>query len=213
VVPSVTVDRAGLCCLGLLVSFVADIFWGAGLTCRCPRRYIYIHPNKRTKADLFIVALLFIAAVMGVQQARQSTTHEIFSVKTVNSTTTVQSPLGYFSLSVGRPIPRRTYDPFDARSYAFCGYEINGLSLLDLALISHLVYFPHESTSFRNFESAFWDTSEWVVAHGQPEAAPGAKFVDLYNKKHNFSVVAVRGTNPSSFFDGTAVPCPCDHVL
>jgi hypothetical protein len=182
----------------LITLFVASVFWAWQIQVR----WHYV--------DVWALGLTGLAVFMAFHQAwHHSDRHlqptagdmgrnqndGIFRVQLSETHLNITSGLGPKSI-VLRPFPSTT-----SASYPFCELTLHGLSLLDYAGLCFLAYLKRESPAFATFFAAAFDPAEWEVKHAPSPRAQGAVFLDMYNRRLNTSVIAIRGTNPTNLFD------------
>lgn len=186
----------------LVTLFVTSAFWAWQIQVRL--HYV----------DVWAFGLTGLAVFMALHQAwhhgdrhLQPATGDlgqddgIFRVQLSETHLNITSGLGPKSI-VLRPFPSTTSSsPPSSASYPFCELNLHGLSLLDYAGLCFLAYLKRDSPAFATFFAAAFDPAEWEVKHAPSPRAQGAVFVDMFNRRLNTSVIAIRGTNPTNLFD------------
>lgn len=185
----------------LLALFVSSAFWAW----RIQIRLHYV--------DIWAFGLTTLAVLMTFHQAWQGALldpdtsgptpqHDagIFEIQLSDTHLNITSRLGLESIALRSP-PLLNPIHSSSTAYPFCSMDFHGLSLLDYTSLSFLAYLKRDSPAFRGFLSAAFDPTEWRIMHTPSPRAQGAVFIDMYNSRLNTSVIAIRGTNPTNFFD------------
>ena len=92
-------------------------------------------------------------------------------------------------------------------TYSFCDASLHGLSLLDYALFSLLVYLDPGSEDFAAFFKHIQAQDDWVLVEQATAAEHGVvmttqgKALEFFSASRATSVIAVRGTNPMHLYD------------
>lgn len=197
----------------LLTLFVASAFWAWQIQVRL--HYV----------DVWAFGLTGLAVCMALHQAWHAAHHHmqlvgggldrnqddgIFRVQLSKTHLNITSGLGPKSILL-RPSSSSSAASASSSSlhvnvapeqhYPFCGLQLHGLSLLDYTALCFLAYLKKDSPAFDTFFAAAFDPAEWEVKHAPTPRAQGAVFLDLYSRRLNTSVIAIRGTNPTNIFD------------
>ena len=186
----------------LLTLFVASAFWAWQIQVR------WHH------VDVWAFGLTGLAVFMALHQAWHGDRHlqpagdlgrnqddGIFRVQLSEMHLNITSGLGPKSIGL-RPFDSPSSSSSALHlSYPFCELNCHGLSLLDYAGLCFLAYLKRDSPAFETFFAAAFDPAEWEVKHAPSPRAQGAVFLDMYNRRLNTSVIAIRGTNPTNLFD------------
>lgn len=184
----------------LVTLFVASAFWAWQIQVR----WHYL--------DVWAFGLTGLAVFMALHQAwhhgdrhlqlGRNQDDGIFRVQLSDTHLNITSGLGSKSI-VLRPFHSTTSSTSSALhlAYPFCELNCYGLSLLDYSGLCFLAYLKRDSPAFETFFAAAFDPAEWEVKHAPSPKAQGAVFLDMYNRRLNTSVVAIRGTNPTNLFD------------
>ncbi len=199
----------------LLTLFTCAVYWAFK---------VQIRPHY---VDVWAFGLTGLAVLMALHQACYSalgpSLDTLFKVQLSDTHLNITSGLGPMSMALRPPAPPSSAPsssffsfgseakaappitdealPAKPHQYPFCEMDLHGLPLIDYAGLCFMAYLKPDSPAFQTFYTAAFDQDEWEIKHSPGPRTQGAMFVDVYNKRLNTSVVAIRGTNPKNLFD------------